>query len=170
MVFDRLVPPVNFGMVEQGLYRSGQPSSINLAFLSTLGLKTVVWLAVEEPNEQLLAFADDNDIEIHHMGISEGGNPWDPLTEQLVLDALAIIVQRSRYPLIVQCNMGRHRTGTVIGCLRRLQGWNLASVTEEYRRYAGARRWRVLNELHIEAFKTEDVSLPQEDERPDWLS
>lgn len=43
------------------------------------------------------------------------------------------------------CNLGRHRTGTVIGCLRKLQRWNLASIFEEYRRHAGA-KVRVLNE------------------------
>lgn len=43
------------------------------------------------------------------------------------------------------CNQGRHRTGTVIGCLRKLQRWNLASIFEEYRRHAGA-KVRVLNE------------------------
>jgi hypothetical protein len=27
---------------------------------------------VEEPNESLLAFADDNELTIHHLGIAEG--------------------------------------------------------------------------------------------------
>lgn len=43
------------------------------------------------------------------------------------------------------CNLGRHRTGTVVGCLRKLQRWNLASIFEEYRRHAGA-RVKVMNE------------------------
>lgn len=88
------------------------------------------------------------------MGIQEGRDIWDPmLTEDCVVDALNVIVRANEIgPLAVMCNLGRHRTGTVVGCLRRLQGWNLAryscfdcgiddSVTEEYRRYAG-HRWR----------------------------
>ena len=43
------------------------------------------------------------------------------------------------------CNLGRHRTGTVIGCLRKLQNWNLSAILEEYRRYAGP-KVRVMNE------------------------
>lgn len=41
--------------------------------------------------------------------------------------------------------MGRHRTGTVVGCWRKLQRWALSSILEEYRRYAGM-KVRVLNE------------------------
>ena len=143
-------------MVEENLYRSGQPSEINFPFLSTLGLSAVIWLAVEEPQENFLAWADENEITIHHMGIQEGRDIWDPmLTEDCVVDALNVIVKINEIgPMAIMCNLGRHRTGTVVGCLRRLQGWNLArytsvraiipnfySVTEEYRRYAG-HRWR----------------------------
>ncbi len=163
-----LVPPVNFGMVEEGVYRMGQPGVVNLPFLQTLGLRTLVWLAVEEPKAPLRSFASAHHIQIHHLGFSEGGNPWDPLTEALVIEALQVVVDGGQnYPLAISCDMGRHRTGTVVGCLRRLQGWNLASVTEEYRRYAGARNWRVLNELHIETFNTDGVKLPAS--HPLWL-
>jgi len=124
----KLVCPINFGMVEENLYRSGQPSEINFPFLSTLGLKTIIWLAAEEPQETFLAWADENDITIRHMGIQEGRDIWDPmLTEDCVVDALNVIVRVDEIgPLAIMCNLGRHRTGTVVGCLRRLQGWNLA--------------------------------------------
>lgn len=45
-----LVPPPNFGMVEESLYRSGQPDQLNFPFLEKLGLKSVIWLAPEEPD------------------------------------------------------------------------------------------------------------------------
>ncbi|KAG5127588.1 hypothetical protein JHK82_028423 [Glycine max] len=32
-----------------------------------------------------------------------------------------------------------HRTGCVVGCLRKLQSWCLSSVFEEYKRFAGAK-------------------------------
>ena len=32
-------------MVEESLYRSGQPNELNFPFLEKLGLKTVIWLA-----------------------------------------------------------------------------------------------------------------------------
>lgn len=164
-----VVPPINFACVEQGLFRCGQPAPINFPFLRELNLKTIVWLAVEDPSDAFFAFADDHDIDVHHLGIvTEGSNPWDQLTESSIVTALNIIMRKQAYPLMVCCGMGRHRSGTVIGCLRRLQGWNLASISEEYRRFAGARGGRVLIELHIEAFDTQTVDIDL-DNVPSWF-
>jgi len=47
--FDKLIPPINFAPVENGVYRSGQPSAINLEFLRELKLNTIVWLGTLFP-------------------------------------------------------------------------------------------------------------------------
>ncbi len=49
--------------------------------------------------------------------------------------------------------------GTVIGCLRKVQQWNLASIFSEYRRYAGS-KMRSMNEQFIELFDTDLVRIP----------
>ncbi|KAG5365826.1 putative tyrosine-protein phosphatase OCA1 [Yarrowia sp. B02] len=166
----KVVPPLNFGPVERNLYRSGQPEPISFPFLEKLRLRTILWLAVEDPSDNFLAFADDHEIVVHHLGlVTEGTNPWDQLTESSIVAALQIIMDRDSYPLLVCCGMGRHRTGTIVGCLRRLQGWNLASVSEEYRRYAGSRGGRALIELHIEAFDTSRIIVYPES-APEWCS
>jgi tyrosine-protein phosphatase OCA1 len=54
----------------------------------------------------------------------------------------------------------------VVGCLRKLQRWNLSSILEEYRRYAGA-KVRLLNEQFIELFDTDLVRVPVN--RPPFL-
>lgn len=86
--------------------------------------------------------------------------------------ALEIILNPQNYPLAVMCNLGRHRTGkkfkiyiekkigTVIGCLRKLQRWNLTSILFEYRRYAG-NKVRLENEQFIELFDTDLVKIPE---------
>lgn len=56
--------------------------------------------------------------------------------------------------------------GTIVGCLRKLQRWNLTSIFEEYRRYAGP-KVRVLNEQFIELFDTDLVRVPID--HPKWL-
>lgn len=152
-----LVPPPNFGMVEESLYRSGQPDQLNFPFLEKLSLRSVIWLAPEEPEvglcvacgrrvaDRSLHFCADQNIELHHLGVLYSTNAWDPITEEIVLQALHLLVQPSTYPCLVMCNLGRHRTGTVIGCLRKLQKWNLSAILEEYRRYAGP-KVRVMNE------------------------
>ncbi|CAO3660008.1 unnamed protein product [Rhizopus microsporus] len=54
MSSQHFIPPVNFGMIEEDLYRSGQPNELNFPFLEKLGLKTIAWLALEEPNQRFL--------------------------------------------------------------------------------------------------------------------
>lgn len=153
----RIIPPLNFCPVEKQLYRSGQPSLINQSFLEQLNLKTILWLASEEPMEDFLDYCLGNNINIEFVGLINDYsytniNPWDSLDERTIKKALELICNQDNYPLLVCCGMGRHRTGAVIGCLRRLQGWNLASVSEEYRRFTGARGGRILVELLIESF------------------
>ncbi|CCH43869.1 putative tyrosine-protein phosphatase [Wickerhamomyces ciferrii] len=127
----RIVPPLNFCPVERHLYRSGQPSKINFEFLKELHLKAIVWLASEDPSDEFIEFVQSENINIYFAAINPDGggdnNPWDGLNENSIIQALNIIVNKNNYPLLVCDNgMGRHRTGTVFGCLRRLQGWNLA--------------------------------------------
>lgn len=168
----KIVPPLNFCPVERYLYRSGQPSPINFPFLLNLHLKTIIWLANDEPQDNLLEFMDRYNINLQLAAINPDGgeddNPWDGLTEHSIINALNTIVSKKHYPLLICCGMGRHRTGTIVGCLRRLMGWNLASVSEEYRRFTGSRGGRILVELLIEAFDTNLVEI-NKDEAPDWL-
>ncbi len=107
-------------------------------------------------------------------------NPWAPISEEIVINALKIILNPKNYPLHVMCGLGRHRTGssiskeknsntylgTVIGTLRKLQRWNLTSIFEEYRRYAG-NKVRLVNEQFIELFDTDLVAIPED--HPAWL-
>ncbi|CEH12559.1 tyrosine phosphatase family protein [Ceraceosorus bombacis] len=151
-----LVPPPNFGLVEDSLYRSGAPDLLNFPFLETLSLESVIWLAPEEPDGTFLDFCAAHSIQLHHLGVLYSTNAWDPITEDVVLQALHLLVQPSTYPVLVMCNLGRHRTGTVIGCLRKLQRWCLSAILEEYRRYAG-QKVRVMNEQFIELFDEELV-------------
>ncbi|KAI8804723.1 protein-tyrosine phosphatase [Cladochytrium replicatum] len=160
MPTQQYIPPLNFGIVEENLYRSGQPNELNFPFLEKLGLKTIIFLAPEEPNQRFLNFVDDQEYKLFHLGINANANAWDPISEEVVLEALELILTPSNYPVLVTCNLGRHRTGTVIGCLRKLQRWNLTSIFEEYRRYAGP-KVRVLNEQFIELFDTDLVRVPE---------
>lgn len=37
-----LIPPLNFAMVDNGIFRSGFPDSANFSFLKTLGLRSIM--------------------------------------------------------------------------------------------------------------------------------
>lgn len=51
----------------------------------------------------------------------------------------------------------QHRTGCLVGCLRKLQNWCLSSVFEEYQRFAGAKS-RTTDLTFIEMFDVLSLS------------
>lgn len=109
------IPPVNYGMVEEDLYRSGQPNELNFPFLERLHLKTIIYLALEEPNPQFQSFVEEQEIQLIFLGgntrMESRRKAWEPLSEETVLAALDIILDRSNYPLYITCHLGRDRTG-----------------------------------------------------------
>lgn len=155
-----LIPPLNFGMVESGLYRSGEPSELNYPFLESLNLVSIIYLAPDNPSESLRSFVSEQNIELIHLGKEGTKTPWKPTSEDVVISALTWMLDDRNYPCHVMCQLGRHRTGTVIGCLRKLQKWNLASIFAEYRRYAGI-KVRLFNEQFIELFDEDLVNVPE---------
>mmetsp|Transcript_31852 Transcript_31852/g.71689 ORF Transcript_31852/g.71689 Transcript_31852/m.71689 type:complete len:211 (+) Transcript_31852:294-926(+) len=168
-----LFPPANYGVVEEGLYRGAIPTEINVPFLETLRLKTVVLLehvtGAEEVDAMWAAYLEENGIELVRIGeeadrqLALGSlsatKSSQPMSEELVLRALHVVVDASKYPLMVVDLLGKHRSGVLLACLRKLQRWNLTSVFEEYRRFASGKR-RLQNEQFIELFDVDLVCVP----------
>ena len=71
------------------------------------------------------------------------------------------------YPILIHCNKGKHRTGVLVGCLRKVIKWSLTSIFDEYRRFAGS-KVRMLDQQFIEMFKAETVPI-NEKYKPSWL-
>lgn len=99
------IPPVNFALILPRLYRSGQPTDLSFPFLETLRLKTILFLAPEDPSAKFLNFVDDQGISLIHLGMNGGdlnaGNSWDPIGEDVVLEALEYMLDEANYPLMV---------------------------------------------------------------------
>lgn len=156
-------------MVEESIYRSGQPNELNFPFIEKLSLKSVIYLSPEEPSTEFCNFIADHELQFYHLGaLQHGAGPatLNTLSEETVVGALKCVLDAENHAILICCNLGRHHTGTVIGCLRKLQRWNLTSILEEYRRYAGS-KVRLLNEQFVEFFDTELVRIPET--RPGWL-
>lgn len=161
-----LIPPTNFGIVEEDLYRSGMPNELNFPFLERLQLRTIIYLSTEDPSDKFSDFIDDHDIHVINLSSTESITPWKPMDEELVLSAMEILLDGANYPIYVLCRQGRHRTGTVIGCMRKLQMWSLSSIFEEYHRHAEM-KGRLQNEQFIELFDTDLIHVPAGN-RPGW--
>jgi hypothetical protein len=80
-------------------------------------------------------------------------NPSDRMSlERIAKESLELMLDRSNLPCLV-CDMtGVNETGIVVGCLRRMQRFNFASIRLEYRSWAGSRS-RASHERFIEVRK-----------------
>eukprot|EP00656_Telonema_subtile_P048990 TRINITY_DN5998_c0_g2_i1.p1 TRINITY_DN5998_c0_g2~~TRINITY_DN5998_c0_g2_i1.p1 ORF type:complete len:177 (+),score=44.70 TRINITY_DN5998_c0_g2_i1:147-677(+) len=157
----QLIPPFNFGYVEEDLYRCGLPIDLNFPFLEKLRLKTIIYLASEPPSQQFVNFVEDQEIELESLEIGSRGTSTKPISEETILQGLSLVLNKDKYPICVMDTQGRHRVGTLIGCLRKLQRWTLTAILEEYRRFAGS-KVRLANEQFIELFDLDLVSLPND--------
>lgn len=149
----KFVPPANFAPVERHLYRSAVPLPVSFPFIRLLGVRTIIWLSVEDPSDEFLDFVDSRGIRLEHLGLlTEHVRPWDLIGNDVIEEALAILMDTASFPVLICCSMGRHRTGAVVGCLRKLQGWSFSSLVDEYQRFTGLAGERTNVELLIEDF------------------
>mmetsp|Transcript_5826 Transcript_5826/g.9430 ORF Transcript_5826/g.9430 Transcript_5826/m.9430 type:complete len:101 (-) Transcript_5826:1-303(-) len=95
-----LFPPVNFGMVEEDLYRSALPTEINFPFLETLQLKKIIFLYPDKDDlldVQFRTFLEDQGIELECLGDDNNKRvkSYSPIEEETVIEALRIVVDSS---------------------------------------------------------------------------
>lgn len=161
MANSKLFPPLNFGCVEDNLYRSAIPTELNLPFLATLHLTTIICLDKSQLSDSFNSFIEEHCIHciaFDHVQ-SEGG-----LYESVIRDSLQLLLNRDNYPVLVMCKLGKYINGVVVGCLRKYQKWAFVSIFEEYRRFGGS-RFQLQHEQFIELFDTdlitsEETSIP----------
>lgn len=162
----RYFPPLNFGVVESDLYRSGHPQSVNFPFLETLRLKTIIYVGDKTNNWEYYGWIKgqqerNQQIEFLHVPVSiEDG---DEIVHQLET-ILAVITHRDNYPVLIHSNKGKHRVGVVVAIIRKLlQRWALAAVYDEYAQYAKQERGKGshdLGEMEFVEFFNGHIRLP----------
>ncbi|KAK8816415.1 hypothetical protein WA556_001360 [Blastocystis sp. ATCC 50177/Nand II] len=153
------IPPRNFNMVYNNIYRCTTPSDLNYPFLERLRLKTVVYLSDDPVSSELKSFCDDYNISLRQVFSTRRNNSVD---ETLVVNALKVVFDASNLPVLIMCDEGSNRTGIVVSCFRKKQKWNLASIFEEYRRYDGPKS-DFDSEQFIELFDPDLIRVPLED-------
>ena len=148
---EEVLPPENFSMVEPGVYRSAFPRTKNIGFIKRLGLKSVIPLVPEGYPVAMAEFYQNSGINLLSHGFD--GNKWP--AKEIPLDGLLAvlytILDPSNRPLLVHCNKGKHRTGSVIGCLRKYRGWSLSCIFSEYYMFAWPKA-RLEDQRCIESF------------------
>ncbi|KAF8410784.1 hypothetical protein HHK36_003321 [Tetracentron sinense] len=145
------VPPLNFALVDNGVFRSGFPDTANFTFLQTLGLRSIIYLCPESYPEPNTEFLKSNGIQLFQFGIEGFKEPFVNIPEDMICEALKVVLDVRNHPLLVHCNRGKHRTGCLVGCLRKLQRWCLSSIFVEYQGFAAAKA-RVSDKRFMELF------------------
>ena len=114
----------NLFRVSDALYRGDQPSPLGMQNLKKLGIKTII---------SLRSFHSDRD-EIAETGLAYEHiymKPWHP-EEKEAVRFLKIVTDPQRTPVLVHCQHGADRTGTVIAVYRiAVQGWSKAEAIRE---------------------------------------
>ncbi|CAN6574209.1 unnamed protein product [Malus baccata var. baccata] len=151
---DLFIPPLNFSLVDNGIFRSGFPESANFSFLQTLGLGSIICLCPEPYPEANMEFLKSNGIKLFQFGIDGYKEPFVNIPDDTIREALKVVLDVRNHPVLIHCKRGKHRTGCLVGCLRKLQRWCLTSVFDEYQRFAAAKA-RVADQRFMEMF---DVS------------
>jgi len=136
---ERILPidgrPINFGVVVPGVYRSSYPKPEDFGFIRNLGLKSIVTLVQKDGvDEPYTAFMSGNGIRHHVFNMK--GTKKEAIPIRTMKSILRLVLNREHHPLLIHCNHGKHRTGCVVGVVRKVTGWELSPIVDEYRSYA----------------------------------
>ena len=92
------------------------------------------------------------DAGIQHFHVHIKANKGEVCVDSCEMSrALRLIMDRTNHPILIHCNKGKHRTGCTVACLRRILGFNMDAIREEYHTYAGVKA-RFLDEVFFENF------------------
>lgn len=93
-------------------------------------------------NNYLDWIKNDTDIQFHNLYFESSQEPFnkpqdiEQATKSLTI-ALQLILNKQNHPILIHSNKGKHRTGVLIGLMRKvLQGWCLSGIFEEYEKFA----------------------------------
>ncbi len=148
--------PANFAKVRTGLYRGGHPSYDNLAYLKSLGVKTVVDLEIADYIEATPAEIKQELDDAQLLGLTVVREPmsaFEPfVNQQQMNDTLAVLATtepadagadaaasadvqsdaKKKAAVYVHCRHGQDRTGLVVGLERVfVEGWDPADAYAE---------------------------------------
>lgn len=104
---DSWVPPDNFAMVDRGIYRSGFPKKKNFPFLKKLGLKSVIYLCLEEYPVANLEFLQSIGAKLHQFGVAGNKEPFVDIPESVIRAALSKLLDPANHPILIHCNKGK---------------------------------------------------------------
>jgi len=123
---------LNFGRVDEVVYRGAQPDAEAMRTLKRLGVKLIINLRLPgDAWREEEAEARANGIQYTNIPMSGIGRPRDEQIRQVLA-----LCENVSAPVFVHCQYGCDRTGTVIACYRiQHGGWSSELALREAERY-----------------------------------
>ncbi|GME85214.1 unnamed protein product [Ambrosiozyma monospora] len=136
-----LVPPDNFALVEEGIYRCTRLDAVSHPLLDTLNLKSILWLDEEKPPRPVANYIDSHKLKLFHLKnlpeeddniANVKSQDWMVLKPVLVSKIFQFLLdyKNNHNCLLVDSSE------VVVGILRHIQKWNYSSISNEYRLYS----------------------------------
>uniref|UniRef100_A0A7C8ZEA3 Protein-tyrosine-phosphatase n=1 Tax=Opuntia streptacantha TaxID=393608 RepID=A0A7C8ZEA3_OPUST len=101
------IPPFNFAMVDNGVFRSGFPDVANFSFLQSLGLRSIICLCPEPYPEANMQFLKSNGIKLYQFGIEGYKEPFVNIPDDMIREALKVVLDVKNHPVLIHCNRGK---------------------------------------------------------------
>jgi protein tyrosine/serine phosphatase len=146
----------NLHKVSETLYRSAQPTAEGIKNLKAYGIKTIINLRSFHSDKDEIK---DTSLDYEHIYMKA----WHPEIKEAVR-FLKIVTDPKRTPVLVHCQHGADRTGTMCAIYRvAIQGWTKEEAMREMREggFGFHEVWKNLpkwfKKLDIEAIKKQAV-------------
>lgn len=152
--------PLGFARVCDGVYRSAYPATKTLPFVDSLKLRSVVCLYPKDLRADLRAHLTERGIKMCEADVGANQEPFLVMSSSAVSAVLRFIDSEENRPVLIFCTNGKVRlmklftrdvrqharshstnspphhfsqvrTGCLVGCLRKQQGWSLVSIIHE---------------------------------------
>jgi protein tyrosine/serine phosphatase len=121
----------NFGKLNDYLWRSGQPTKEGYSQLASEGLKTVVNLRAEFPQDKDLL---PDGVRYVYIPIKDGHAP----TVEQGNEFIATVSDPANWPVLVHCHAGEGRAGAMSAIARHsFDGWDKDAIMSEVHNYFG---------------------------------
>jgi tyrosine-protein phosphatase SIW14 len=120
----------NFGKVNDNYYRGAQPEDGDYADLAALGIRTVIDLTRDVPEEQGLV--ERAGMKFYRIPMTTSQRP----SETAITTFLDLVNDPANQPVYVHCQGGRHRTGVMTAVYRMTDdGWTAAHAYAEMKQF-----------------------------------
>ncbi|UCD81309.1 MAG: tyrosine-protein phosphatase [Desulfobacterales bacterium] len=143
----------HFHTVREGvLYRSGQPRGLGLEWIRLHGIRTLINLRSPDsdgtPEEKL--YAAENGLQFYNFSIGSSHAEIDATVKRF----LAIVDDKSHWPILVHCSRGKERSG-VLSAIYRIEHdrWTNEQALEETYRLGLDRGHMPIPENYIKSYR-----------------